>query len=120
MANTIKTIKLHVQEIQHDKKRFPACSAEIRGTWYKIKFTQDVSNAPKKKGIYDLTINFDDCSVENGKLYTNKEGEKVRGNSTIWVRAINSLRRYTEEELKAENRAIMCDIFGEEYDGEVE
>ena len=111
---TVKTITLHAQEIKKDKQSFIACSAEIKGKWYKIKFTKDVADAPKKKGLYDLTIDFDECSVELGKKYVSSKGSEGIANDTIWVRHIVGLRQYTEEELKAVNRMALGNIFGEE------
>ena len=109
---TIRTIVLHAQEITKDKQRFIACSAEINKKWYKIKFTKDVTDAPKTKGLYDLTIDFDDCSIEKGKQYTNKQGKKGVENDTIWVRHIVGMRMYTEDDLKAANRIAMNEVFG--------
>lgn len=112
METTVRTITLHAQEIKKDKQTFIACSAEIEGKWYKIKFTKDCVNAPRYKGLYDLTIDFDECSVEMGKRYTNSRGEAGVANDTIWVRHIVGLRQFTEEELKQQNRLAMSKIFG--------
>ncbi len=110
---TIRTIKIHAQEIIKDKQRFISCSAEINGKWYKIKFTKAVTDAPRDRGLYDLTIDFDECSIEQGKQYTNKNGKKGRENDTIWVKHIVGIRKVTDEELKAINREKMSAIFGE-------
>lgn len=112
MENTIQKIIVHVQEVRKEKQVFPACSAEINGKWYKIKFTQTCVNAPREKGLYHLTIDFDRCSVELGKRYTNSRGEQGIANDTIWVREIVQISKFTEEELKAQNRMAMRNIFG--------
>lgn len=109
---TIKTITLHAQEVKKEKQTFIACSSEINGKWYKIKFTKECDGAPRIKGLYDLTIDFDTCSVEFGKRYTNSKGENGVSNDTIWVKHIVGLRMHTEEELKAANRIAMGNIFG--------
>ena len=109
---TIRTITLHAQEVKKEKQTFIACSAEINNKWYKIKFTKECDGAPKKKGLYELTIDFDECSVEAGKHYTNSKGKDGVENDTIWVRHIVGLRQHTEEELKAANRMAMGNIFG--------
>ena len=109
MESTVRTITLHSQEVKKEKQTFIASSAEINGKWYKIKFTQDCEGAPKKRGLYDLTIDFDNCSIEAGKRYTNSKGKSGVANDTIWV----GLRQYTEEELKAANRMAMGNIFGD-------
>lgn len=113
MESTVRTITLHSQEVKKEKQTFIASSAEINGKWYKIKFTQDCEGAPKKRGLYDLTIDFDNCSIEAGKRYTNSKGKSGVANDTIWVRHIVGLRQYTEEELKAANRMAMGNIFGD-------
>lgn len=112
---TIRTIKIHAQEVQKSKKeKFIACSAEINGKWYKVKFVKGVADAPAENGIYDLTIDIDACSFEKGKYYQNSYGEQKRANDIIWVRNIVALRKHTEEELKEENRAVFGEIFDEE------
>lgn len=106
------TVKLHTKEITKDKQKFFASSAEINGVWYKIKFVKDVKEAPTSKGLYELTIDFDNCSLEKGATYVSKKtGEIVAGNATIWVRKIEAIRKFTEEELKAENRIVFNEIF---------
>lgn len=113
MENTVRKIVIHAQEIKKDKQTFIACSSEINKKWYKIKFTKDVTDAPRKKGLYDLTIDFDECSLEKGKQYTNEKGKKGIANDTIWVRHIVALRQYSDDELKALNRVSMGSVFGE-------
>lgn len=109
---TVRTIILHAQEIKKDKQSFIACSAEINGKWYKIKFTKECDGTPKTKGIYDLTIDFDECSIEVGKKYTTTNGKYGVSNDIIWVRSIVGLRKHSEEELKADNRIQLGKIFG--------
>lgn len=111
MENTIRKITLHSQEVRKDKQTFIASSAEINKKWFKIKFTKDCTNAPKTKGLYELTIDFDNCSIERGKQYTSKNGKKGIANDTIWVREITAIRKFTDEELKAANRIGMSAIF---------
>ena len=113
MENTVRTITLHSQEVKKEKQTFIASSAEINGKWYKIKFTKYCEGAPKTRGLYELTIDFDECSIEVGKRYTNSKGKSGVSNDIIWVRSIVGIRKYTEEELKHENRMAMGYIFGD-------
>lgn len=103
MTNKI-TIRLHSQKVENGKQTFIASSSQINGIWYKIKFTRDCENQPKERGLYDLTIDIDNASIEAGKPYTNKTGKQVMGNDVIWVKAIESIRKLNEEELKQLNR----------------
>lgn len=112
MEKNVRSFTIHSQEIRKDKQVFIASSAEINGKWYKIKFTKECGNAPRAKGLYELTINFDDCSLENGKPYTTNSGKKGISIDTIWVRKITEIRQFTEEELKAENRVALGNVFG--------
>lgn len=112
MANT-RTFTIHGQEIKKDKTKFIAFSANICDEWYKIKFTQDCKNVPREKGLYDLTVDLANCSFENGKTYTAKDGSIRPSNHIIWVRKITDVRKYTEEELAERNRIVMEGIFGE-------
>lgn len=112
MENICVTIELHCQEVRDGNKSFIVSSANINGEWYKIKFVKTCEISPKVRGLYDLTISFDDCSVENGKPYYDNEGNVKQGMSTIWVRKVESLRKYTDEEMRERNRAKMRGIFG--------
>ena len=108
---TTKTITITTQEIKHDKKTFYVSSSKIGEKWYKIKFRQECENAPKKAGKYHLTINFDDCSIEKGGVYTNKKGKELQENDSIWVHRIVEIVPVSEEELREENRQKMSAIF---------
>lgn len=114
MNNNIETIVLHAQKVENGNQSFIACSAEIRGRWFKIKFNKTCEGAPTERGLYDLTFNFDDCSVENGRIYTRNNGDTGISNDTIWIKKIIELRKYSETELAEMNRANMCRIFGRE------
>lgn len=122
MENTnntnIRTIKIHSQQINKDGKKFIASSAEIGGRWFKIKFTQECNIQPKTKGLYDLTFNFDDASVEAGKKYVKSNGESGVSPITIWVKNVIKLRKYTDEELREDNRAKLAFIFDGEVSGD--
>lgn len=113
MENKIKTITLYTKEVKQDKKKFYVSSAQIKDVWYKVKFTQDVKNAPAERGLYELTLTYDDISLENGKPYIDKEGEVKTGNATLWVRNFTNLRKLSDEELSDRNREAMAFVFGD-------
>lgn len=113
MENTIRTFTMHSKEIRKDKQVFIANSAEINKKWYKIKFTKDCITVPKTKGLYEVTIDFDECSIEKGKPYTKANGEKGLDQDTIWIRHIVDIHQYTDGDLKAANRMAMSAVFGE-------
>ena len=117
---TLRTIKIATREIKQEKNSFCASSTKIGNTYYKVKFTKECEKTPKKRGLYDLTIDIDKCSIENGKKYVNeKTGFEGVSNPTIWVREIHNIRAYTEEELAAMNREKFAAVFAEE-DGEAD
>lgn len=109
---TIRTIRISASEIKKDKQSFIACSANIGGKWYKIKFTQDCNDSPRAKGLYDLTIDFDGCSIEKGKKFVSSKGNKGVSNDTIWVKYITKIRKLTDEEIAVINREQLSEIFG--------
>lgn len=113
MTNTQRQILVHAQEVKLDNKKFITCSAEINKKWYKIKFTQDCEGAPKKRGLYDLIIDFDDCSIERGKQYTRKDGTIGINSDTIWVRKIVNNHQWSDDELTEANRVMLQNIFGD-------
>lgn len=114
----IETFVLYAKEIKHDKNTFIVCSAHIGEKWYKVKFNRDCPVEVKEKGIYDLSVNIDDCSLERGKKITNKEGKEVVTNDILWISNVVTLRKYTEEELRERNRTVMGSVFGDDNDGE--
>lgn len=108
----VKTLKLSAREVkQENNKSFIACSAKIGDRYVKVKFTKDCETQPRKRGLYDLTIDTSKCSMEKGKPYVNKKGFDAIGQSTIWVREVVKLRAYTEEELAAINEANFSGLF---------
>ena len=111
---TIRNIIIHAQEVKKGKQTFIACSAQIGGRWYKVKFTKDVVDNPKEKGLYDLTIDFDTCSLEKGHTYVRKDGSLGSANDIIWVKNIVALRQHSEEELRDANRAAFAGVFEDE------
>lgn len=105
------TIKIHTREIKKDGKKFFSSTANINGEWFKIKFTTECVGSPRARGLYDLTVDYDDCSVQKGSYYTSKTGEQKKDSDIIWVRKIADIRKYSDEELKEANRATMAAIF---------
>lgn len=111
MADTIRKITIHAREVKKDKQSFIACTAEIGGRWYKIKFVKGCAKAPQLKGLYELTIDFDNCSIERGRKYVTNDGREGRDRDTIWVKEITEIRKYTDEEMKEMNRNAMFALF---------
>ena len=109
-----KLFKISAREVKQDNKQsFIACSTKIGDKFFKIKFTKECLTQPKKRGLYDLTVDIDKCSIQRGEKYVNKQGFEAEGQPTIWVREVVNLRPYTEEELNALNRAKFDAVFAE-------
>ena len=111
--NNVRTILVHAQEVKKDKISFIAFSTEINDVWFKVKFTKSCNDVPKERGLYDVTFDFDYCSLERGRSYVGNDGTEKHGKDTIWVRKIENVRQYTEEELAEANRIRMNTIFGD-------
>lgn len=107
----VQTIKVHAREIESGKQKFISCSANINDSWYKIKFTKSCENAPKHKGLYDVTFETKTASIEKGKPYTNKNGKKGVDNPTIWIKEMVKIRAYTDEDYERENENAFAEIF---------
>lgn len=114
MSN-IKTITLHTQEVRKDKQVFYTNTAEIRGKWYKIKFTKTCDNAdiPHERGLYELKVDVDNLSLQRGKPYTDNQGKRVVNNDILWVKSVIQLRKYTDDDFKDANRIVMSEVFGD-------
>lgn len=107
----IRTFKIAAREVTHENQKFIACSTKIGDKYFKVKFTKDCATQPRKRGLYDITLNTDKCSIERGKKYINKQGYEAEGQPTIWVKEVDNLRAYTEEELNAINEAKFKAVF---------
>ena len=105
---------ISAKEVKQEKNSFIACSAKIGDSYYKIKFTKECERVPKTRGLYDLVIDEDKCSIQKGKKYVTKDGYEAIGNPTIWVKEIASIRKYTEAELAEINRANFAGVFAHE------
>lgn len=114
----IRTIKLSAKEIKKTdgKGTFISCSAKIGGKWYRIKFTKEANGEPKKRGLYDLTVDDNNCSLQRGRVKTKADGTQYTENDIFWVNKIEALRQYTEEELAEMNRKTMDGVFGAELE----
>ena len=109
----LRTIITHARLVGKDKQKFIACSANINGVWFKIKFVKTCEKAPKEKGLYELTIDLRKCSLENGRTYKRADGTIGSSSPVIWVREIADIRKYTEEELAERDLSSLQSIFGE-------
>lgn len=108
---TTRTFMIACKEIKKDEQKFIASTAKINGMWYKIKFTKECETAPRKKGLYDLTVDLKDVSIQKGKKYTNKKGEEKIENDTLWISKTKNLRKYTDEELEKRNIEALSKVF---------
>lgn len=110
----IKTIEIYAKEVKSDRNIFYAYSTKIGDSYYKVKFTKSVANAPRERGIYKLTFDSSIASIESGKPYTTKDGYEAIGNPTIWVTSIINLEPLSNEEIAARNEAKFKAVFGDE------
>ena len=98
------TIQCYAREIKTEKNSFIAVTSQINGKYYKIKFKKECNNVPRKKGLFHLTLDVDEISVQYSKTYVGKDGKVREENPTIWVDDIIEIKYFTAEELKAINR----------------
>lgn len=109
MAQTIRTYELHTKEVTNGSQKFPSSTAKIGDEYFKVKFTKECNTSPKTSGVYEIKLALEDCSIQNGEIYTDKDGNKKRGNRTIWVRNVIELRKHTEEEMREANAKAMLE-----------
>lgn len=108
----IQTIKVFGREVVNGSQKFISSSAEINKKWYKIKFVNGCNEVPSTKGIYEITFDTKNASLEKGKPYTTKNGKKGIDNPTIWIKKIIKNRPYTEEDYDRENEEVFSEVFG--------
>lgn len=87
---------------------FISCSAKIGDSWYRVKFTQDCERSPRKRGLYDITVDYNSMSIQKGKVR-----DAYTENDTIWVKEIKKIRKYTDDELNTMNAEKLSKVFGE-------
>lgn len=104
-----RTFKITAKEVtKKDGAKFISCSAKIGEKWYRVKFTQDCEGIPKKRGIYDLTVDSTHMSMQKGKVK-----DAYTENDILWIKEIVKLRKYTYEELIAINEEKLAKVFGD-------
>lgn len=107
-----QTIKVSGREVSNGNQKFISCSAEINKKWYKIKFVTGCNDVPSAKGIYEVTFDTKNASIEKGKPFTTKNGKKGIDNPTIWIKKVIKNRPYTEEDYDRENEEAFGEVFG--------
>lgn len=115
--NNYQLIKVSAKKVEKDGKKFVACSSNIRGIWYKIKFTQECENQPKTQGIYDITFDLTKSSIKKGKPYIKRDGTQAIENDIIWIREIIKIHKYSDEELERETLEKFKGVFGDKTFG---
>ena len=113
---TQKTFRIYGKEIKTEKNSFIAFSTKINNRYFKVKFTKDVDGVPKRKGVYNLTVNMKDISVQNGAKYEAKDGTIKDGTTTLWIRNLISVNKVSQEILDAENEKTVYELFNGESD----
>lgn len=104
-----RTFRISAKEIKKKDGTgsFISCSAKIGDSWYRVKFTQDCERAPRKRGLYDITVDYTAMSIQKGKVK-----DAYVENDIIWVKEIKRIRKYTDEELNAMNAEKLNKVFG--------
>lgn len=112
-----RTFKISAKEIKKKDGTgsFISCSAKIGDNWYRVKFTRDCERTPKRRGLYDITVNDDNMSIQKGKIKS-----PYAENDTLWVRVIDDIRRYTNDEVTALNTAKLSKVFDKPVDAAVD
>lgn len=110
----IKTITIHAREIKTEKNKFISSSTKIGNTYYKVKFVQTCERSPREKGLFELTFDTLNASIQNGKKYITKDGYEALGNPTIWIKKITDIRKFTDEELSEISEAKFAGVFAED------
>lgn len=111
--STIRRITVHGREVNSERRSFIAFSANINGVWYKIKFTRAVTNVPRKKGLYEMSIDLKSCSTQKGAFYDDRNGVTRQENDTIWIKDLIEWKEASSEQYEALNVKTMLEIFGE-------
>ena len=107
----IREFIITAQEVLADQKKFYASTAKINGNWFKVKFTRDCNLSPKSKGMYHLSVDDADISIEKGRKYTKKDGTTGLSNDTIWIKKVVSLTMFTQEEYEERRVSDIKSVF---------
>lgn len=95
--------RVNAKIIERENQKFPAFTAKINGRWFKIKFTQECEKSPKQRGVYKIKFDTLNSSIQRGKKYVNSKGVEGISNDTIWIKKIEEIVKYTDEELAKMN-----------------
>ena len=101
-ATNQRTFKVYAKEITtKDGNKFVTLSTVANEQFYKFKFKKACTSNIQLKGVYDVVVDLNDISVQRGKIKTTEDGREFKENSTIWIDKVVSIRKYSDEELKA-------------------
>lgn len=107
-----RTFKVYAKEINtKDGNKFVSLSTSYNGEFYKFKFKKVCTSNIQLKGVYDVVLDLNDISVQAGKIKTNKDGQEYKENATIWVEKVVSIRKYSDDELKAQQLNRNFELF---------
>lgn len=107
-----RTFKVYGKEITtKDGNKFVVLSTAYNEEFYKFKFKKACTSNIQLKGVYDVVVDLNDISVQRGKIKTKEDGTEFKENATIWVDKVISIRKYSDEELKAEQLNKNFELF---------
>lgn len=107
-----RTFKVYAKEITtKDGKSFVALTTGYNDVFYKFKFKKACTTNIQLKGVYDVVVDLNDISVQKGKIVARADGTEYKENSTIWVEKTISIRKYSDDELKAQQLNKNFELF---------
>ena len=110
MENTKLNLTIYGKDVKtNDGKMFPVFSTKINDEYFKIAFTRECINSPRSAGVYEITVDLRNLNEKTSNYISEKTGK--RGASTLWIKAVDSIRKRTEEELAEENLKKNLDRF---------
>lgn len=105
-----RVFEVYAKEIRNDGRQFVACSTNIKGAWYKVKFNKQCENVIKSRGVYNVSADDMNMSIQAGQRVTNSKGKEVVTNPIIWIRHCDIVK-LTDEELSIRAAREVANIF---------
>lgn len=91
---------------------FLAYYSKIQGISHRVKFKKTCNKCPTAKGRYKVLVDSSAMSLQVGKRYFDKDGSECYESKVVWIDAVETMDRVSEEELRKEAEKEIMEMFG--------
>lgn len=99
MEKNLIVLEVYGKELStKEGRKFIKYSTKLQGVYFDLRITQVSNIKLNNKGAFKLVVDLNMVSIQNDKTYIDKEGKEKPCTPILWVRNIEEIKEYTEEE----------------------